>query len=116
MVRSSLWRGTVARSPKSEYWRQLGCRARLSATGKRGVARRRMGMRFAVPGGGGVAMPFAKSLVLTAAIAFSLPARAAVTTVREVTRELHKYNAEERKLADAGAQSPADLMAHWQRL
>jgi hypothetical protein len=58
-------------------------------------------------------MRFVSGLVLTAAVAFALPARAVPTTV---TRELHKYNAQEGKLAGAGAQSPAELMAHWQRL
>lgn len=61
-------------------------------------------------------MRFVTGLVITAAVAFALPARAVSTTARDVTRELHKYNAEESKLAGAGVQSPTDLMAHWQRL
>jgi hypothetical protein len=62
-------------------------------------------------------MRAAHSLVLTAALGFfAVPARAAVSTVQGVTRLLQKYNAEERKLADAGQQSPNELMKHWQRL
>ena len=61
-------------------------------------------------------MRFCAGLVLSAAVAFALPARAAPSSARDVTRELHKYNAEESKLAGAGVQSPKDLMAHWQRL
>jgi hypothetical protein len=60
-------------------------------------------------------MNAAKSLVLAAVMGFALPAWAG-NTVRDATRELQKYNAEERKLANAGEQSPTELMAHWQRL
>jgi hypothetical protein len=55
------------------------------------------------------------SLVLTALLGFAVPAWAG-NSIRDVTRELQKYNAEERKLANAGEQSPNELMAHWQRL
>jgi hypothetical protein len=61
-------------------------------------------------------MRVAHSLVLTVTLGFALPAGAAVGTVHQVTRELQKYNTEERKLADTGEHSPNELIAHWERL
>jgi hypothetical protein len=55
-------------------------------------------------------------LALTAAFLFALPAWSAVTTLRDVTRELHKYNADERKLAGAGEQAQTELITHWKQL